>query len=141
MLDRIHRLGDWLLGHPWVPWVLGVIVVVFAHIFLLVRLRQAQLEVERLRSLFETRRSATSTLLGQIVKDFSRLRRAIKNLDDRLRDVEVAHVEIIRWTEANVTEIAGPQKTMPFPWGQRKTILPYLPSELLKDILTDETPR
>ncbi len=136
MMDRIHRLWGWLNVNPW---VLGVVVGVLAYAFLLRRLRRAHLEVKKLRKDFEDRRATTSTLMGQIVKDFSRLRRGVKNLDERLRDVEVQHVEIIRWTEANITETGpGPRKTMPFPWGQRRTLLPHQPLDLPKDTLTDE---
>ncbi len=112
----------WVHANAWAPISaigLALLVALFQRTRVLTR------QITQLSKDLEDRRAISRTLNGQIVKEVSRLRHGVKNLDDRLRDVEVQHVDIIRWTESNLGEV-HPRRTVPFPWGDRRTITPSL---------------
>ena len=117
-MHALEKILAWAQDRPVATLVATSLTLIL--VLLLWRVRSLSRQVVKLHHELEA--VGSRTLNERIVKEVSRLSHGVKNLDDRLRDVEVRHVELIQWVEANVTAV-DPRKTLPFPWGHRKSFV------------------
>lgn len=132
MLLAQTPLVVWTQGHLWI--VLAAAFSVALHLSTVTLVFRLWREIRKVRDGLADRNRASKALDGRIVKEITRLSRAVKHVDSRLRDIELQHIELIRWTETNLTSVD--RNTIP--WGRHKTLRPDETMPSFPDFISED---